>query len=134
MTASELFAKTKSWVVIGVSTNPEKYGYKIFKHLKSLGHKVYGISDRHESLDGVKLYSSIIELPGTPDTAVFVINPEIGIDYITDCAGGGIEYLWFQPGASDDEILNSASYEGLEYVLGCVLEESEKANQAALSI
>lgn len=112
----------KVWAVVGASPNESKFGYKIFKKLKDKGYEVYGINPKYEELDGEKLYKSIADLPVKPDCVDMVVNPKLSKPMVEDIANAGIEYVWFQPGTFDEEVIDLAEEKELKYVYyDCVL-------------
>lgn len=124
MMKGNLIKDTKKWVVIGVTADEEKYGYRIFKRLRDIGAEVYGISPKYCEACGCSLYKSISELPDGIEVAVFVVNPKIGIGYIRDCAEKNIKTIWLQPGTVSFELLQEAKKYNLNVVQKCVLVEA----------
>lgn len=124
MNARQVMETAKSWVVIGVTADPEKYGYKIYKRLKQLELTVYGISPKYKELEGDVLYDNISKIPDGMEVAVFVVNPKIGVDYVKECFDKGIKTIWLQPGTVSFEVLQEAKNYGLDVIQSCVLVES----------
>jgi len=58
------FIAQKRFAVIGASNNTHKYGYKIFKYLKSRGYEVYPVNPRINTLEGTKCYATLTDIPG----------------------------------------------------------------------
>ncbi|MBS4534257.1 CoA-binding protein [Clostridium sp. D2Q-14] len=98
----------KVWAVLGVTPNKEKFGYKIYKKLKDHGYEVYPINPKYEDIEGEKCYKSVENLPATPDVLNFVVSPKISYKAIDEAKKKGIKNLWFQPGTSNNEVLNKA--------------------------
>jgi len=112
----------KVWAVVGATPQESKFGYKIFKKLKDRGYEVYGINPKYEEINGEKLYKSISELPVKPDCIDMVVSPKIGKPIVEEIANAGIEYVWFQPGTFDEEVIDLAESKNLKYVYyDCVL-------------
>lgn len=110
------------WAVVGATPQESKFGYKIFKKLRDRGYEVYGINPKYEEIDGEKLYKSISELPVKPDCVDMVVSPKIGKPMVEEIANAGIEYVWFQPGTFDEEVIDLAEAKNLKYVYyDCVL-------------
>ena len=124
MSAGKLIKDAKKWVVIGVTTDTEKFGYKIYKRLQAIGATVYGISPKYKEVDGDKLYEKIEDLPEDIEVAVFVVNPKFGPSYVKDCAKWGIKTIWLQPGTVSFEVLQEAKNQNLDVIQACVLVES----------
>lgn len=112
----EKMVNNKNWAVIGVSDNKEKMGYKIWNRLKDHGYNRYGVNSRYDEVNGEKIYDDIKSIPEKIDVVNMVVNPKIGIQYLEEIKDAGIEFVWFQPGTSDDEIISKAEELGLKYV------------------
>ena len=111
----------KVWAVVGASTKPDKYGYKIYKKLKDYGYRVYPVNPGYDTVDGDKCYSSLKDLPEKPDVIDMVVNPRIGRETVEEAAQLGIKNIWLQPGTYDEELIKLIEEKGLNYVKNCVL-------------
>ncbi len=114
--------------IIGVSSNREKYGYKVFKDLISKNYKVYGINPKYNNIEGYRIYSNIEKLPEKPNIVVFVVKPDIAFKIVKKIKDKCKEaYLWFQPGSENEEIENLCVKEGLRCVFHrCIMRETDK--------
>ena len=121
MQPEQLLDTYKTWAVVGVTADPKKYGYKIYKKLKNHGYEVYGINLNITELDGDKIYKTLKDLPEKVDVVNFVVNPKIGISIVEQCAELGIKHIWLQPGTVSEELLQLAQEKGIEAVQACVL-------------
>lgn len=111
----------KKWAVVGVSGNKDKFGYKIWKTLKEHGYVTYGVSPNYEELEGDKIFKTLAELPEKVDVVDMVVPPKIGIGVLEMAKEIGIEYIFFQPGTYNSEIVAKAEELGLKYLTGdCV--------------
>lgn len=114
--------KGKTWAVVGATPDIEKFGYKIFKKLKAFDYEVYGINPKYDALEGEKLYDSLKELPIKPQCIDVVVNPRLTLPLLDEIKELGIEYVWFQPGTFDEEVIKRAEEYGLKIVYhDCVL-------------
>ncbi len=112
----------KVWAVIGVTPDPEKFGYKIFKKLKEKGYKVYGINPKYNEVEGETIYASVKDLPEKPDCVDMVVNHKLSLPMLDEIKAAGIEYVWFQPGTFDEEVIDKAESYGMKIVYyDCVL-------------
>ena len=98
----------KMWAVIGATINTEKFGYKIWKKLKDNGYEVFAVNPKYDYIDGEKCYPTLKDLPDTPDVVDFVVPPKTSLKAIDDAHEMGVEYLWFQPGTADEEVIEKA--------------------------
>lgn len=125
MQAQELLKKYHNFVVIGVSDNPDKYGYKIFKRLLYLGYTTYGVSPKYTIILNQPIYPSLRSIQKNVDVAVFVINPKIGSSYVAECKELDIQHLWLQPGSFDQELLEKIAILKLHSYENCILVETK---------
>ncbi len=118
-----LFRKT--WAVVGARAQPDKYGFKIVRRLKSLGYTVYPVNPKIAQVDGLTCYPSLESLPQVPDVVDLVISPKSGMDTLKAAAGLGIRLIWAQPGTHDEAFLTLARSLDLCVLEDCVLNATE---------
>lgn len=111
----------KVWAVIGANQDPEKYGNKIYRKLKTHGYDVYPVNPTCATVEGDPCYPDLTSLPKIPDVLNMVVSPKRGKPVLEEAARLGIKYVWLQPGTYDDELLKLAKSLGLETVQNCVL-------------
>jgi predicted CoA-binding protein len=121
MMLEEQLLEKKVWAVVGANEDPDKYGNMIFKKLLSRGYTVYPVNPKYESIEGNQCYKDLSSLPQKPEVIDMVVSPKRGRPVLEEAARLGIEYIWFQPGTYDDELLEYTKSLGLQYVLACVL-------------
>jgi predicted CoA-binding protein len=98
----------KRWALLGATNDTTRFGYKIFRLLEDKGYTVYGINPKYASIDGIKLYKSIEELPEIIDGVNMVVNPKISLEALPKIKAKGIKNVWFQPGSFNDEVIEEA--------------------------
>lgn len=102
----------KRIAIIGVSDNPEKFGFKIFRNLIKSGFNVYGINPKDGEVFGRKIYRNLKELPETPNLVITVVPSSVTEKIVDDCRELGIKEIWMQPGSeSENAIKKAKSYE-----------------------
>lgn len=112
----------KVWAVIGATSNKDKYGYKIWKKLKEHDYEVYGINPNYEEIEGEKIYSSLKKLPKKVDVIDLVVPPKLSLNVLDEAKELGIEYIWFQPGTFNKEVIEKAKDLELKFLDNdCVL-------------
>ncbi|WP_448516179.1 CoA-binding protein [Pseudothermotoga sp.] len=115
----------KKIAVVGASEDRSKYGNKIVRDLLSKGFSVYPVNPKSESIEGVKCYRDIEELPRDVELIVFVVPPEVGIQVADKAIKLGFKRLWFQPGAGSKQIEDLVKNNGVEYSIGrCIMVET----------
>ncbi len=121
MMAEEIMLEKKVWAVVGANDNPEKFGYRIFKKLKSRGYRVYPVNPNYKEIEGDKCYKDLASLPEKPEVIDMVVNPRHGKGIVEEAAQLGIQNIWLQPGTYDDKLLELLKDKGLTWVQACVL-------------
>lgn len=112
----------KIWAVVGVSSNPIKYGYKVYIKLKKAGYKVYAINPKLESIDGDPCYPSLAALPTRPDAVSVIVPPKITEQVVKGCIELGIKRIWMQPGSESNEAIRNGEEHGITVIYNqCVL-------------
>jgi predicted CoA-binding protein len=120
----EMLSK-KIWAVAGSTHNKEKYAYKVYNKLKESGYRVYSINPSLQDVDGDKSYGELNALPEKIEVISMVINPVKGKKIIEDAIKSGIGYIWFQPGAETEELIQLAEGSGIKVVYDrCVIVEA----------
>lgn len=117
----DIMLEKKVWAVVGANEDPTKYGNIIFKKLLSHGYKVYPVNPNYENVEGHQCYKDLSSLPEKPEVIDMVVSPKRGRPVLEEAARLGIEYIWFQPGTYDNELLEYTAAKGLTAVQACVL-------------
>ena len=107
----------KIWAVVGVTAKKDRYGYKIWKILKKHGYEVYGVNPNYDEIEGEKIYHNLKELPVKVDVVDIAVAPRHGANTLDEAKELGIEYIFFQPGSYDDELVEKANELGFKYVI-----------------
>lgn len=103
-------------VVVGVSTDPKKYGYKIFTSLVEAGYQVKGINPKGGEVAGKILFKSLADLPTVPEVVITVVPPKATMEIIKICQELKVPTIWMQPGSSSDETIEMAKSAGLKVI------------------
>ena len=106
MNSTDILRNAQTFAVIGVTTNKDKFGYRIYDCLKSLNKTVYGVTPVYKDVDGDPMYASLKSVPDTIDVAVFVVSQKYSQDYLIEAKALAIPYVWMQPGTYDLEYLD----------------------------
>ncbi|MGB9789988.1 MAG: CoA-binding protein [Thermotoga caldifontis] len=122
-------SNVKKIAIVGASEDRRKYGNKIVRDLLSKGFEVYPVNLRSETIEGIRCYRDVEELPKDIDLIVFVVPPEIGIQVAEKAIKMGFKRLWFQPGAGSKQIEDLVKNNGVEYSIGrCIMIETSYRN------
>lgn len=123
--------KNNVFAVVGVSRDPNKFGYIIYQDLKQKGYKVYAINPNAKFINGDKAYAYLSELPIQPDVVDIVVPPKVTLDVVKECNELGIQKVWLQPGAESDEVIDFCYEHDIEVIYGmCVMVESSNVGRS----
>jgi len=113
----------RRFAVTGVSRDPEKYGYKVFKALKAAGYTVFAVNPNADSIGDDPCYPSLDNVPGVIDCVVTVTPPEITEETISLCGRLKIPYVWMQPGSESTSAYNLARANSMQVISGgpCIM-------------
>ncbi|NCU32578.1 MAG: CoA-binding protein [Candidatus Moranbacteria bacterium] len=93
---SQKMLELKKWAVVGVTPDPNRFGYKIFKKLKREGYDVYPVNPRYSEIEGYRVYPDLEGLPEIPDVVNLVVKPEVGIEITKKLVKLNVKNLWLQ--------------------------------------
>jgi acetate---CoA ligase (ADP-forming) len=82
----------KSVAIIGASDNHARIGGRPLYYLLngSFEGEVYPVNANRETVQGVKAYKSILDVPGEVDAVVIAVPAEVVVQTIEDCAAKGV--------------------------------------------
>jgi predicted CoA-binding protein len=112
-------AKNKT-LILGASTNPNRYSFRALKSLRQHGHIVYAIGAREGSVEDVAITTNKTEFDDVDTVTLYLSakNQEQYIDYIIGLKPNRIIY---NPGAENSNLEKRAEEEGIENLEACTL-------------
>ncbi len=110
------FLAARVFGLIGASDNPEKYGNIILKNLVSKGYKVLPVNPSKQSIEGIDCFANIASLPEYVKFLNFVVPAPKSLKMMSAVKDKGIEIVWFQPGAYNDELINECTKLGIKAI------------------
>ncbi len=105
--------------VIGASNDRRKFGNRAVRAYQQQGHTVVPINPHETEVEGLKAYTSILDVPGPVDMVSFYVQPEIGEQLIADVAAKGVREVWLNPGADSDELITRTKALGIQPIVAC---------------
>ena len=105
--------------VIGASTDRRKFGNKAVRAFLRQGYDVVPIHPHETSVEGLKAYRSVLDVPGPIDMATVYLPPEVGLSVIAEVARKGIAEVWLNPGAESPALVAAARALGLSPIEAC---------------
>ena len=105
--------------VIGASSDRHKFGNRAVRAFQQQGYTVVPINPHEATVEGLKAYASVLDVPGAIDMASFYVPPEIGLQVIDHVARKGIPEVWLNPGAESDALIARAKALHLQPIVAC---------------
>ena len=120
------FFEGEKLAVAGVSRSTKKFGYHVFKELKDKNYSVIPINPNAETIDNVKCYKSVSELPSDIDS-ILIVTPKQETDTaLRESIQKGIKNIWVQQMSETEETLKIAEEYQWDIIFGkCVFMFSE---------
>jgi len=116
MDAIEKFLAAKNYAVAGASNRQQKYGNKVFRALLAAGRETYPLNPQQDQIEGHQAYPSISDLPLVPEALSVITPPEVTRKVVADAIAAGVEHIWMQPGAQDEQASASAREAGINVI------------------
>lgn len=122
-TKIDQFLQSRVFAVAGASTNPAKFGNKVFKCYQKKGYPVIPIHPVEKEIDGVPCVASVAELPPDVVSISVVTPPAVTEKLVVSAAAKGIKNIWMQPGAESPAAVAFCEQQGINVIADgtCVL-------------
>ena len=105
--------------IIGASTDRSKFGNKAVRAYSQRGWTVYPVNPGAPTIEGLKAYRSILDVPRPIDRVSVYLPPSVGISILDDIATVGSTELFLNPGSESDALIERAEQLGLNIVVAC---------------
>ena len=109
----------KSIAVIGASSDRKKYGNKAVRAFHDGGWTVYPVNAKADTIEGLKAYASISDVPEPIERVSMYVPPSIGKTMLSDIAAKHPGEVFFNPGSEDDALIAEAKSLGLNVINAC---------------
>lgn len=110
----------KKTLIIGASTNPERYSYKAAHRLTAAGHPIVNVGIRKGEVAGQPILA-----PGTRaddiDTITLYVGPGLQSQYYQYILDTKPRRVIFNPGTENQELIDLLSEAGIRPVIACTL-------------
>jgi predicted CoA-binding protein len=107
-------------LVIGASTNPEKYAYKAIQQLKKHGEEVLAIGIKEGEVEGVTIQTGMPEFKNI-DTVTLYVGPAHQPGYYNYVVSLKPRRVIFNPGTENPEFEEIVRKAGIEAEVSCTL-------------
>jgi len=106
-------------VVLGASKNPAKHSNKAVRAYLKKGYEVYPVNPNETTIEGLKVYPSISDIPVEIDRVTIYLPPQVVLQMLDEIAPKKPRELFLNPGSESPEVLEKAKALGLAPILGC---------------
>lgn len=110
---------SKVVAVVGASRSRQKFGNRAVRAFLQQGYTVVPIHPSEAEIEGLKAYTSVLDVPGPIDMASFYVPPAIGLRVIEDVARKQIPEVWLNPGAESDALIRKAQSLSVKPIVAC---------------
>jgi hypothetical protein len=126
----EFLNKKNIIAVVGASKDPEKYGHRVYRDLRSGGYKVYPVNPNANEILGDRCYPSLETLPEKPDAVDVVVPPKVTEEVVKTCNRLGITRIWMQPGSESEAAIEFCKDNNIAVIFGkCIMVERHKRDR-----
>lgn len=116
------FLSLGKYAVAGVSRYPKKFGHVMFKTLREKGMDVVPVNPKAETIEGVKCYQSVSDLPADVRGIIFATPKEETLAVAREAVAHGINDIWIQQGAESKITIRELEKEKINLIHGeCIM-------------
>ena len=110
----------KKTLVLGASTNPDRYSFLAVNKLLANHHSVLAVGNKAGNIQSVTIQK---EMPTDTDidTVTLYLNPNNQIPYYDDILAIKPKRIIFNPGTENEELAKLAQQKGIETIEACTL-------------
>lgn len=118
----DAFLAQQAFALVGVSRSGGKFGNLILRELREKGMRVYPLHPAADTIDGVKCYGHLKDMPEPIGGMIICVTPGDAVTAVRDAAEAGIKHVWLQQGAESPYLEQLCTELGLDAVVGeCIL-------------
>ena len=112
--------ENKKTLVLGASTNPDRYSFLAIKSLVAHGHEVYAIGKKPGKIDKVEIATEGKMIPAL-HTVTLYLKAQNQMPYYDYIIAQGPKRIIFNPGAENSQLANLAKEKGIIAQDACTL-------------
>lgn len=110
---------SKTIAIIGASADRSKYGNKAVRAFHDGGWTVYPVNPKADTIEGLKAYKSIADVPEPIERVSMYVPPAVGTTLLDAIAAKRPAELFFNPGSDDPKLVELARQKGLNAIVAC---------------
>ncbi len=118
----EDFISSGPVAIAGVSRNPRKFGYQVFKELKDKGMNVIPVNPFAGEINGSKVFNDIKSLPEEVRGLIVLTRKEETAGVIREAKEKGFKQIWIQQASDSKEAISELAGSDINFITGeCIL-------------
>jgi predicted CoA-binding protein len=126
-TLREIFARTRTIAVVGLSSHPSRPSYRVSAYLQRHGYRIVPVNPNESEVLGKTAYPSLADVAEPIDLVDVFRRPEFTPDVARDAVAVGGKVLWLQLGIANDDAARIASAGGLTVIMdACIMVEHRR--------
>src|SRR5690606_9884991 len=110
----------KKTLVLGASTNPDRYAYKAIHALSAKGHEVVPVGIKKGEVAGIPIQNELVPHSNI-DTITLYVGPQNQQHYFDYILSTNPKRIIFNPGTENPELEKLAESKGIETLEACTL-------------
>lgn len=114
---SNIFLKTKTIAIVGISNKPDRPSYQVAQYLLNHGFKIIPVNPAIKEVLGQTCYPTLKDIPCKVDMVDVFRKPEDCLSIAQDAVFIGASCLWLQMGVVNEQAAQHAKDQGLEVVM-----------------
>jgi uncharacterized protein len=116
------FIDNQPIALVGVSRNPKKFGYSVFKELKEKGMNLIPVNPAATEIMGEKSYQNVTALPSDVKGIIVLTKKDKTASVVREAKEKGIKQIWIQQMADSKEALDELKDSDINFITGeCIL-------------
>jgi predicted CoA-binding protein len=118
----EKFVESKSFALVGVSSDKKKFGNYIVKEMVRRGYNLFPVHPSLQEIEGIKCYKNLKSVSGMTKGLIVSVKPANVASLVNEAVSCGFSGIWLQQGSESKEAIDVAEKAGLQIVAGkCIL-------------
>lgn len=109
----------KSVVILGASTDRNKFGNKAVRAFQRAGWQVYPVNPAGGEVEGLPVFATLAEVPQPLDLVSIYLPPRIALGVLPEIKAAQAAQVFFNPGADTPDVIAAAKALGIDPVRTC---------------
>ncbi|HLO60494.1 MAG TPA: CoA-binding protein [Bacteroidales bacterium] len=112
----DIFLNEKKMALAGVSHNPRKFGFLLFKTAKERGFDVIPVNPKGGNLENIDVVKAVADLDSSVQNLLIATHKRDTKKVLEEAIAKGIKNIWIQNGCESPEALKLAAEKNIDIV------------------